>query len=367
MSPLHSLAAASKAAAITFKSTWFSHRIERAHVSQKRVDDCKLPLDGRYFITTERGVFRIEKSGIYKVLDLPAYGISADKDYLYLALFLGSRSTLVRGRIGPFLGQDGAADLEEIYSVPLQSSNQRMHALWLGKTHLWVANTGRNSLIRLDRATLSERLEIPLFSDQFGYDLLHDVNHVNGVSEYDGTVFFSAYRAGEQSMLGYIDGHKITGFAYPNVGIHDIYLSSEGIFFCDTFGPAGSQSGGAVMTANGPFDPAYLSGEKGYVLRGLAGSPEEMLIGHSHKGKRRERFEGKGSLLLGINGRIQGEQPIAAAQVYQIMTCEGSFLSPPPEAMTAIKAHKLLATHLGDPIYEASIRPRELAPPSANS
>lgn len=316
-----------------------------------------LDLEQKYFVTTDKGLYRAEKDGLYKLLDVPTYGIAADDRYLYLAFFTVTHSTLVRGDLAPFLSGQGDPRFKTIYQMSVRNSNERMHAAWLGERYLWCANTGRNSLLRIDRHNLAQQVEFPLFTDRFGYPLLHDVNHINGISEYGGAVLFSAYRAGQQAMIGVFDGITVTGYGYPNVGIHDIYMAGSDFVFCDTFGPGEAPGGGAVMTAEGALDEAYFSRGDGYVVRGLAGSRDELLIGHSHKGDRRKRFAGNGGLLLAREGRVVAEQPLDAAQVYQIMTCEGEFLQPRPAHATIESIKQGLAARLGAPIFESDVTP----------
>jgi hypothetical protein len=353
MTVLQDLTTAGRSALSAFRATWAGLAPRRAQATNHRIADCHLPLSQRYFVTTDRGLYRIEPDGLFKLLDLPLYGIAADDRHLYLALMLGRRSVLVRGALAPFLGGGGSPRFEEILTVDLNSTNERLHALWLGSGDLWVANTARNSLLRISRDDLSDREEFVPFSDRFGHRLLHDINHINGISEYEGIVLFSAYRAGKQALIGVLDGKDVTGYGYPNVGIHDIYLGGKGFAFCDTFGPAGAAGRGAVITAEGLLDAEYFNRGAGYVVRGLAGNAGELLIGHSHKGNRRQRFGGHGSLLLACDGRIVGEQGVEAAQVYQIMTCTGEFLGPRPVAVSAEGIHRMLRQQLGAPVYQA--------------
>lgn len=86
------------------------------------------------------------------------------------------------------------------------STNERIHQLYLGDKALWVANTGRNTLIKIDPETCHTIAELPVIVDQFGRGVLYDNNHINSVSEYGGTVLFAAYRAGDgRSMIGVYD------------------------------------------------------------------------------------------------------------------------------------------------------------------
>lgn len=330
-------------------------RALRSRSTRTRVQDVPVPLSRAYYFTSEKGVFRLESSGIYRVLDVACYGIAIGGPWVFLALYSHDTAIMVRGdrRALHEPGRDFA--FREIYRLRTLSSNERIHGLYLGDEALWVANTGRNTLLQIDPEAAEVVAEIPVIRDRFDRPVLFNNNHINSVSEYDGTVLFAAYRAGAQSMIGVYDGATVTGFGYPCEGVHDIFLTEGGFVLCDTFGANTDEAGGMPVTEEGPLDPRFFARPPGCIVRGVAGSPDELLIGHSHKGERAQRFEGRGAILIARDGRVVGRIDVRPAQVYQIITEDGDFTVPRPRKVEADALRRMFRDALGPPIYEAAL------------
>lgn len=344
-------------AATAFRTQLRAARRASGRAKIEKVADVTAKLRRVYFYTSEKGVYRIDSSGVYRILEIPCYGIAINGDWVYLALFDGGYSTVVRCDRKTLTESDARPDFREIYRIPARSSNERIHQIYLGDEALWVTNTGRNTVLEIDPNDCVVQAEIPLILDRFDHPVMFDTNHINSVFRHDGVMLFTAYRAGDQSMIGIYDGESVTGYGYRNVGIHDIFLTEDGLYFCDTFGTGDPDTGGAVITPDGPLDPAFFQQPPGYIVRGLAGTQDEFLVGHSFKGTRAKRFDGRGAILVCRNKTIQGKIDVPTAQVYQIITSDGDFLMPRPAKLDLEKLHDELARTLGEPIYHAKPRP----------
>ena len=343
----------------------------------EKQQDLRGRVAGTYYFTSEKGLYRIDPDGIWKVLDVPCYGIALRDHWVFLSVkwpHLRGRSSVIRGERRSLAEPGRSLAFRELYHITTSSSNDRIHGIFLGETGLWVANTGRNTLLRIDPETGQVSAEIPPILDKFGWPVLFDQNHINSVAEYNGTVLFVAYRIGRQSMIGVYDGSRVTGYGYPNVGAHDIFLRADDFLLCDTFGPGLSthdgrsvrdgigldpapDTGGFLITRNGAFDPDYFERSPGFVLRGLAGSYDELLIGHSHKGPRRKRYKGHGAILVSRHGKVVDKIDVEPSQIYQIITEAGDFVSPAPTSIESSDLHSRFADAFGEPIYQAEVAP----------
>lgn len=346
------------------KSTKYAHRVRRlienvlvwrvlrAKAAFTKVLDHGLDIDGFYYLTSEKGVYGMDRSGLYRILRTGGYGIAMRKDRVFLSVDLPGLSLIVRGRLHSFLRGAGPMDFDEITRVRVRSSNERFHGMFATDSHLFAANTARNTILKIDLET-DEIHEYPLFVDRFGANILYDLNHVNSISCCGGVLLFTAYSAGKQSMIGVYDNGRVTGFGYRNAGVHDIYMTPDGFYFCDTFGDAPETRGGSVETERGTLDGTFFSmKDDGYVVRGLAGSRAEMLIGHSHQGPRSKRFDGRGGVIVARNGKVSGFAEVVSAQVYQIIRRDGLFLDEEANGIDGTFARARLAASLGEPIYD---------------
>jgi hypothetical protein len=332
-------------------------RYLKARSNIRKVAGVEVGLRCVYLFTTNKGVYRLDSSGIYRILKAPAYGIAIKGEWVFLALFAEGCSSVVRGDRRALVENGRPLSFRELYRIETPSSNERIHQIFCSEDALWVANTPRNTLLKIDPEECRVLAEIPVMLDRFGQPVMFDNNHINSVAEWDGVVLFAAYRAGEESMIGVYDGEAVTGYAYRNVGVHDIFLTEDDFYFCDTFGNGETDSGGAPITGDGVLDPAFFERPPGCIVRGLAGSSEELLIGHSHKGSRAKRFNGHGAILVSRNGKVVSRIDVAPAQVYQIITSDGDFVIPRPAKVYADGVRQVLAKALGDPIYQAKVTP----------
>lgn len=310
--------------------------------------DLESELDERYFVTTEQGIFLIGPGEGRLLTRCGGYGFGFYKDMAYFSIDkdgVSSVCSLPRELLldkGTFR-KDKYSHI--LYEVPTKSSNGRIHQLTITVDgHLLFANTGRNSIVRLAPET-GDIEEITPFPDRFGEPILDDHNHINSVVEYDGMIFFVAYKAGDKSLIGCIKGPEAKGFFYENQGGHDIYKTNSGFLFLDTFG----QGKGHAITENGRIYTEFLGQGTGYVLRGGAGNNAEWILGHSHKGPRKKRFEGRGGLIVIKQDRCSYVE-LPAAQIYQIIRYDGHFFDYSHNEKSLLEC---LISYFGEPGYTA--------------
>jgi hypothetical protein len=313
-----------------------------------------LPLEKAYYFTSEKGLFYVDKNGIEKRMSIPIYGLAFAHPHIFLSVQISTRSILFQGSLDA-LKSGGNLNLKKLYEIQTRSSNERIHQITYGSGYIWVANTGRNSILKVDAKTGEILEEIWPFLDSFGDPYVGDHNHINSVHGYNDFIIFTAYRAGGKSLIGLIhkDG-SVTGYHYPNQGGHDIYLDEDNFYFCDTFGDHALGKGGRLITKDGPYAEDLFSRSPGYIVRGVAKNNNELIIGHSHKGERSKRFKGHGALLIWNKQQFQGEVKIPAAQIYQIIrACDGRNFDYDEDKIKIATVQFILKKQLGKPVYQS--------------
>ena len=314
---------------------------------------CEGPsVGGTYYFTSELGLYRVSGAGVTRIFDQTLYGIAFFEDWVFFSMFIDEWSLVVRGDRRALLGDTEAFRFKEIYRLRTLSTNDRIHGIFCTEEVLWVANTGRNSLVKIDARTGKVIGELALFTDRFGRALTQNANHINSVASYGQVTVFVAYRAGQGSMIGLTDERQVVGFSYPRQGVHDIYLMGDDFLFCDTFGENTTTRGGALMNRHGTIDESYFSQPPGCIVRGVAGTSAEMLLGHSHKGARAQRFSGHGALLHIARGKVIEKTEVGPSQIYQIIRDDGQYVCPAPKEVTFGGVHDLFHARFGQPIYQ---------------
>jgi hypothetical protein len=332
---------------------WSRRPTPRAFLRQ-RID---APVASRYLITSERGVHLLAGDELARVAELPSFGIAIAGDDVYLADSTSSQTGVLRTSLATLL--DEAADLatERLFSQRILTSNERIHQICLAGDALWVANTARNTLLRLDRRSGAVGAEIAPFLDRFGDPVLHDQNHLNSVCACGDALLFVAYRAGPRSLIGLVADGQVVGFGFPHVGVHDIHIAGGDVIFSDTFGAGEDADAGGAPFVNGkPLDPGFFAAPPGCVVRGVAGGGGQLVIGHSHKGIRQKRFEGRAGLLVAEGGRIVARSELPFSQFYDVVQLSGRKFDEPPAVQGFAEIRSLLAGVLGPPVYEGEAR-----------
>lgn len=309
-------------------------------------------LSDRYFVTTDKGIFSAVGDQLLQVTPFRTYGFSIHGEYAYCATTLKKWSFLLKCKLESLLEDGNEPHWQVIRRYEAPDTNCRFHGMDVNSESLWLANTGKGGLVKFDLTGNNPPQELSLFLDHFGEPIQYDLNHINGVSAYEKFTLFTSYKIGSTSGIGLIVGDNVSVFAAPNRGIHDAYFLGEDIYHCDTFGQAQQ---GNLMCNNKPVDEDYFSKPPGFIIRGVAGTKEEMLLGHSHKGARKDRFKGSGSILFLKEHKVHSKINFHGSQIYQIIRADGVALAPKPVDMSPARARIRLVEVFGPPVYENKV------------
>ena len=316
------------------------------------IADLPISLKHCYFITTNKGIYRAEKNKLYHVTPWPLYGFAIHNQKAYCALTIKKCSLLLSCDLDSLLGLNNKPNWTEINRYESSDTNCRFHGMDIYGDTLWLAHTGEGGLLEYKLNDLDQKPRFhTLIRDYFGNPINYDLNHINGVTAYKNLTLFTTYRVGKRSGIGVLEGDKVTIYPVENTGIHDAYFHRDDLYHCDTFG---SNQQGYVMKNNLPWNAAFFDVPPGYIIRGLSGDHDEMLVGHSHKGDRKNRFKGQGTIIFFNDGELSGQLDIPGSQVYQIIRKDGLALSPKPADISSSDAHKKLHHILGEPIYQGA-------------
>lgn len=309
-------------------------------------------LSHRYFVTTDKGIFRAEGNRLIQITPWGTYGFAIHAEHAYCAVTVKKWSVLLKCRLRSLCEAGIDPEWEELLRHEAADTNCRFHGMDIGAGSLWLAHTGKGGLMKFDLSGLNEPESLSLFLDHFGEPIKYDLNHVNGVTAYDDFTLFTAYQIGRTSGIGMIEGEDVSVYGVPNRGIHDAYFINDDLYHCDTFGDGNK---GYLMRNNRPVDAGYFDKPPGFIPRGVAGTEEEMLLGHSHKGARKDRFKGSGSILFLRNQKVQGKLDFHGSQIYQIIREDGIALAPKPCGISSEKAKGKLTELFGSPVYQNKV------------
>lgn len=339
----------------------------RAHAEFSVAGTYDVKLSQPYWVSSERGVYLLRDGQILLIAPVPCYGLAFAAEHFYLSAYFGHYTAIWKGDRQASQKKGSPFRFQELYGYQTLGSNERIHQIFCSRDHLWAANTGRDTLLKFNLHSTQLEAEWPLFSDAFGKPILYDNHHLNSVAAYGELVVFVAYRAGNGSLIGVIHDGQVTGFHYKNKGVHDIFLTHDNFVFCDTFGGNKADSGGWAVDRSGVLDETFFSRPPGRIVRGVAGDEGELVLGHSHKGERRKRFEGHGSLLVLRERKVVAEIVLPCAQVYQVAAYDGTYLKPPSRPPDLDWVKNVFTVALGKPIYHAVVQPlAENAIPKSN-
>lgn len=317
-------------------------------------------LGGTYLVSTNSGLYRIAGDRVRRVLGGHFYGIAVSPEYFYVATYFGTASAVLRGRLSDLASGQAGRAMELIYLIDVASTHSRIHQIYFANGILYIANTGKNAILEYDEAQGRLCRESYPFVDHFDAPVKYDNNHINGVARYHDYTVFSAYRAGPGSLIGVIDRDGlVTGYRYRNIGVHEIFVDHDDIYFCDTFGDKSEpDKGGCLIHSRGRYSGIFDQ-SPGWIIRGLSGNArDELLVGHSHKGERSKRYKGNASLLLFRDGQLVTEfAGMPWAQTYQITMADGRAVIPDDsrEPIDVETLKQTLQSLLGDPVYSRPV------------
>jgi hypothetical protein len=313
------------------------------------------PVRGHYLVSSERGIFELQGQSIRQLLPFETFGLSIDNGNLFVALSIGPYSHVIAAKIvksGP--GQLELNSFRLLRTIEAKYPNERIHQIHARQGRLAIANTRFNSITVLESSTGNLIVDIFPFVDSTGFPIRIDQNHINSVYLTGDALLFTAHSAGKiGSFLGYISGGRVVAFPFPHRGVHDIVPTREGLIFSDTFGGAGKdfKGGGNVIFGGRRLLPGNK--EHGFMIRGIAGTGNEMIVGHSNHGGREDRFKSEGSLLVFEDLSLKSVNPVPFSQVYDIVRLDGAKMDKECTFANTADLHMNFESALGPAAYEA--------------
>jgi hypothetical protein len=311
---------------------------------------------GDYFITSDDGVFRLRRDTIRKVCDVPSFGIGLSDAFVYLAAWNASHSIILRGNRLALTEEGVPYEFTRIYQIPISNSGSRVHQVCVARNHLWITNTSRNSLTKLDCQSGAWLAEIAPITCSFGSPITVDHNHVNSVTVLDNVILFVAFRIGRQSLIGICGKGLVRGYAYRNMGVHDIHIVGQDFVISDSYRFNEGEQGGILVVNWKPFDPSFFVSNPQFFIRGVAGCSDEMIIGSSNVGNRQDRFKGRGRLLLANGQSITHLGSFPSAQIYDVIRTDGKRFDTPPQIQDFGAICQVLEQNLGAPVFEIPLQ-----------
>jgi hypothetical protein len=345
-------------------------RIAYERTADTIVFEGDFPVEGRYFVSTDSGLFRVERGMVRKISATGAYGVALADNKIYVATIDGA------GRRGIVLAGDKSAldrpaqeiQWRTIYSSPIKDPGERIHQISICGDALWLANTANNSYTKIDRHTGRWLAEICPFRCEFGQRIKNDHNHVNSVSAYANHLIFGAWRINMRGCFGVVGDGLIQLYAYENAGIHDCHIAGQSFLFTDSFRfdrAAERGPNGCVVRDGRIVDRNFFDNNDVGCVRGLAGGGAEALAGLSFPGSRENRFSGTGGLLLFQDWSVVRQIALPCAQVYDIIRDDGRSFDQPPAARNFSEAAALLRATFGPPVLERTLE-ESLMPQNLN-
>jgi hypothetical protein len=359
------IALASKAgitAARVFRNT-YRDRLRRSMSERSKNETVftgDFPVDGRYLISTDKGLFRLERGLVQKISEMNGFGLALAGDHIYLAADgdLGKVSTIVVGDRRALSMPGSSLKWRSLYSAPTMDAGERIHQICVYGDALWLAHTAHNTYMKIDRHTGRWLAEICPFRCEFGLRIKRDHNHVNSISAYPSFLLVGAWRINNRGCFAVAGEGLLRFYAYSNPGIHDCHITGDEFLFSDSFGfdraPKAGDKGRLVCNGHA-VDDAYFLHEAPGCVRGIAGGGGEMIVGLSFPGGRADRHLGSGGLLLLRDRKVTHRISLPCAQVYDVLREDGQSFDLPPSVKTFQEASALLERSLGPAILEVPL------------
>ena len=307
-----------------------------------------------YMITSEKGVFLLNGKTIKRLYATHTFGIAVDSHHVFLACSDELETFVIKFDKNKFI--KGGCVGQRLFSKYISDPGSRIHQISLTSNTVWLACTFDNTITEIDKNTGELIKKLAPFKDEFGLPIILDHNHINSVFCVGKSVLFVAYKVNNSSMIFIMDDDYITGYKYPNIGVHDIIIDGETFYFSDTFGERNSiNQGGAVIFNGSIMNPEIFSQSPGYIVRGIAGKASEMIVGHSHKGLRSERYKGKAKIIQICNTKLENIMDMTFSQIFDIVTLEGRKVDNDHTSPSSLEINANLSKSLGKPVFERKI------------
>jgi hypothetical protein len=314
----------------------------------------ELPVEGRYIVSSDRGLYAVSRNRLDLLAAVPAFGFARAGERFYVATWRGRSSFVLSGSAEALLaGRD--CGWQEIYSVDTQSDAGRIHQIAAHGDALWLANTALNTLTKINRHNGSWMANIAPFLCAHGHPIIVDHNHVNSLFPQERYLLFTAFRINRRAAFGLVGDGRAQVFAYRNMGVHDCIITGGSLIFSDSY-RFWDGGGGCVVIDGSLIDPSYFDETAAHFVRGIAGEGDEMLIGNSYAGDRQTRFLGNGSLMLARGGKVTHAVAVPFAQVYDILREDGTHFDRAAGPASFGEASALLAGIFGPAVEEFALK-----------
>jgi hypothetical protein len=312
-----------------------------------------VPLRGDYLVTTSHGLFRLRGNEVTMVTPLPAFGAALLNGKLFLSSWSEHDAFILRSQqsIRESLEANSRISWEIIFSERIRNAAGRFHQLSGVDNTLWIANTARNALTKIDSRDGRWLGNICPFSCSFGHPIDTDHNHVNAVFSGRGYVVFGAFKAFKSGAFGLIGKGNIDIFTTENMGIHDSLFLNGDFVYSDTFNYWKGCGHGSLIIDGASVDDSYLAEHRDGVVRGIASTGSEIVVGSSfYADQRSARKDGVGSVLIARDRKFVDRVSLPAAQIYDVIRVDGLKCDPPKSALDYEDALTGLKRALGDPV-----------------
>ena len=211
------------------------------------------PLTFRYLITTNKGIYLLEKNNIFKIYNGDVHGICSFKNQIFFSVFTGRHSSILKADIN--YKTKYLSNFDRLISFETRYNNERIHGMCFNQNSksLLIANTKRNSILLYDYKKKKILNEIFVMSDKTNFKILCDHNHLNNVSIYNNKILFTCHNGsiGKKSrggsLVGFIEKNKIYFYEYKNRGVHDIILHNDNLIINDSFGDLNKNPAGPIL------------------------------------------------------------------------------------------------------------------------
>lgn len=180
------------------------NQMMRGKLNPKEVAVLPVTLQKSYYVTTNKGLFCLNKNRVEKLLDAELYGIALSGTSFYLSAYFGKISTVLRGNLHDLQSRRRRIPMHPVYTTEVSSTNSRIHQIFFARGTLYIADSGRNTIVEYDEEPGVLTHETAPFVDAFDCPVHYDNNHINSVAAYHDYLIFTAYRAGPGSMIGVI-------------------------------------------------------------------------------------------------------------------------------------------------------------------
>lgn len=282
----------------------------------------------KYLISTDKGIYLLEKNKIFKIYKGDVHGLCVNEKTIYFSVFTGRHSSILKAEI--CYEKKILLNIMRLISFETHYNNERIHGMCFDKTRnlIWIANTKRNSILSYDLNYKKNLNEIFIMSDKTKFKISSDHNHINNISLYKNNILFTCHNGsiGRKnkggSLLGYIDKNKIYFYEYKNRGVHDIILYKNNLLFNDSFGDIKGNNAGPRLNGKAYKQNIFNKLNFEYMIRGLSFHEEESIFGCSGMQlKRKLRFKTSGAIILVKNDKFR-LQKIDFSQVNEIKRIE---------------------------------------------